>query len=517
VYLTITSTRPPATDLGFLLHKHPGRAQAFELPVGRAHVFYPEATSQTCTAALLLEVDPIGLIRGRKLSGPASMSHFINDRPYAASSLLAVALGRVFRTALAGRCEHRPELVGTPLPLRIEIPALSTGVRPGEPGDDVLLRRLFEPLGWEVDARVLPLDPEVPSWGASTYVALTLAASITLANALSHLYVLLPVLDGAKHYWVGDDEVDKLVRAGGSWLAAHPERDLIARRYLAHQSDLVLSAVGRLAEVDQSRAELFDNAVAGAVESDNAVPAEGAVRADPGRPSGVGQPVDAAVKPVAADRPPSLGALRVAAVLAELRDTKCARVADLGCGEGVLLRALLRDSSFTEVLGADVSARALALAERRLGLERMPDSQRSRLRLVQSSLVYRDERLTGFDAAVLMEVIEHLDPDRLPSLEQNVFGAARPRVVLITSPNAEFNVRYERLGGGLRHPDHRFEWTRSEFGDWASRVAGQYGYQLRFAGIGDSDAELGAPTQFAIFINTAAESALSPTTGQVQR
>jgi len=496
VYLTITSTRAPATDLGYLLHKHPGRAQSMDLPVGRAHVFYPEATAERCTVALLLEVDPIGLVRGRKsTTGGMSLAHYINDRPYAASSMFAVALGRVFRTALSGRCEQRPDLVGVELPLQLEIPALPTGMRSGKPGDDALVRRLFEPLGWTVDGTVLPLDPEMPGWGASTFMSATLTASITLANALSQLYVLLPVLDGAKHYWVGNDEVDKLVRAGGTWLAGHPERELIARRYLAHQSDLVLSAVGRLAEVDQGSPESFDNAV-----------------------PDVGTDTTRDQADLGADRPPTLGAQRVAAVLGELRGAGCARVADLGCGEGVLLRALLRDPSFTEVLGADVSARALALAEARLGLDRMPDSQRSRLRLLQSSLVYRDDRLAGFDAAVLMEVIEHLDADRLPSLEQNVFGAARPRVVLLTTPNAEFNVEYEGLAGGrLRHPDHRFEWTRTEFGEWARSVAERYGYQLRVAGIGVSDSHLGAPTHLAIFSRVDAASTVSTAQRQVQR
>ncbi|MEP6560897.1 MAG: 3' terminal RNA ribose 2'-O-methyltransferase Hen1 [Nakamurella sp.] len=523
MYLTITSTRPPATDLGYLLHKHPGRAQSLDLPVGRAHVFYPEATAESCTAALLLEVDPIDVVRGRKAStGGTSLARYINDRPYAASSMMAVALGRVFRTAMSGRCEHRPDLVNVELPLRIGIPALPTGVRAGQPGDDKMLRRFFEPLGWTVDASVLPLDPKLPSWGASTYSAVTLTATITLANALSQLYVLLPVLDGAKHYWVGSDEVDKLVRAGGSWLAGHPERELIARRYLAHQSDLLLTAVGRLTELDQSSPEVLDNAVDFDAVDFDAVDFDG-VESDIS--GGFELAVEPAVQaggigpqPTLAERPPSLGRLRATAVVAELRAAGCARVIDLGCGEGALLRVLLRDPSFTEVLGTDVSARALGLAERRLGLDRMPDSQRSRLRLLQSSLVYRDQRVAGFDGAVLMEVIEHLDPDRLPSLERNVFGSARPRVLLVTTPNAEYNSRYERLADGeMRHRDHRFEWTRGQFAEWADAVAAEYGYQLRFSGVGDFDPELGAPTQMAIFSRSDASPVVSTATGQVLR
>lgn len=290
-----------------------------------------------------------------------------------------------------------------------------------------------------------------------------------LSHALSHLYVLLPVLDNAKHYWVTSDEVEKLVRAGSDWLPQHPERDLIVRRYLAHQKDLVLSAVGRLAEVDDTLAQALDDAVT-SVEDDRPVP---------------------------------LARHRTQAVVAELKQAGAAKVVDLGCGEGALIRELLSDASFAQVLGVDVSHRALALAERRLQLDRMPDSQRARLRLLQSSLTYRDERLAGFDAAVLMEVVEHLDLPRLPSLERTVFGEARPRVVIVTTPNAEHNVRFEQLAAdALRHRDHRFEWTRDEFADWANRVCSQHGYAVQFRPIGADNAEVGPPTQMAVFTRT---------------
>jgi 3' terminal RNA ribose 2'-O-methyltransferase Hen1 len=279
------------------------------------------------------------------------------------------------------------------------------------------------------------------------------------------------VLDDAKHYWVTEDEVDKLMRAAGSWLPGHPERDLITRRYVAHQRSLVLSAVGRLAEIDDQAAESMDNAVPSDTGPDEAI-----------------------------EREPSLAQRRRSAVLAELRAAGATRVVDLGCGEGTLVRMLLQDATFSEVLGVDVSPRALELAERRLQFDRMPDRTRARVKLLQSSLTYRDDRLAGFDAAVLMEVIEHLDPARLPSLQRSVFGHARPRTVLVTTPNAEYNARYERLrGGGFRHPDHRFEWTRAEFSGWAEAVATRHGYSVRFVAIGEVDPELGPPTQLAVF------------------
>jgi 3' terminal RNA ribose 2'-O-methyltransferase Hen1 len=293
---------------------------------------------------------------------------------------------------------------------------------------------------------------------------------LRLADALSHLYVLLPVLDNAKHYWVSTDEVDKLIRAGSGWLGSHPDRDLITRRYLAHRRELVLTAVGRLAEADDTEPETLE----GAVSDDG--PDE------------------------TPERQLSLAQQRRGAVLAALRAAGAATVADLGCGEGALIRTLLDDPAFSRVLGVDVSHRALEAAARRLHLDRMPDRRRQRLELVQSSLTYRDERIAGFDAAVLMEVIEHVDPPRLAALEQTVFGAACPGTVLVTTPNVEHNVRFADLpAGSMRHRDHRFEWTRAQFREWAGGVAPRYGYGVRYLPVGTSDPEVGPPTQMAVF------------------
>jgi 3' terminal RNA ribose 2'-O-methyltransferase Hen1 len=454
----------PATDLGFLLHKHPEKVQSFPVTVGTAHVFYPEATPRRCTAALLLEVDPVGLVRGTRGQAAESftLGRYVNDRPYAASSMLAVALSRVFKTAMAGRCDARPEAAAAPLPLELHVPALPCR------GGPELAGGLFAPLGWQVTASPVPLDPQFPDWGDSRYVDLRLTGSMRLAEALNHLYVLLPVLDDAKHYWVSTDEIDKLVRAGQGWLARHPERDLITRRYLAHQAGMQTAALARLAEADDLPGEAIDNAT--------------------DQPRITGQP----------DREQSLAEQRASAVLEVLRGTGARSVADLGCGDGRLLGLLLCDATFTRVIGTDVSSRALELAARRL--DRMTERQRDRAELFQSSLVYTDNRLTGFDAAVLMEVIEHIDPPRLAAMSRTVFGFACPATVLVTTPNAEHNVRYASLAPGtFRHRDHRFEWTRRQFRDWAASVAEEFGYVVRFAFIGSDDPEVGPPTQMAIF------------------
>ncbi|MEW2417613.1 3' terminal RNA ribose 2'-O-methyltransferase Hen1 [Streptomyces sp. NPDC046866] len=490
MFLTITAignAADPATDLGFLLHKHPGKAQAFATSHGSAHVFYPEATAERCTAALLLEVDPVALVRrgqatGRGGAPDAALAQYVNDRPYAASSLLAVALGKVFRSALNGRCAARPELVDRVRPLRIEIPAL-----PARGGPE-LVHRLFDPLGWDlVRPEPVPLDEQFPEWGDSRYVRLVLEGELRLTDALRQLYVLLPVLDDAKHYWVAPDEVDKLLRAGDGWLASHPEGALITSRYLARHKGLTRSALerlelARLAQADGIEAEELDNAVDETTDTE--------------------------------ERPVPLAVRRREAVLAALRSAGAARVLDLGCGQGQLVQELLKDASFTEVVGVDVSMRALGTAARRLRLERMGEKQARRVRLLQGSLAYTDKRLAGYDAAVLSEVIEHLDLPRLPALEYAVFGSARPRTVLVTTPNAEYNVRWETLPAGhVRHADHRFEWTRAEFRDWAGDVAVRHGYTVEFVPVGDEDPEIGPPTQMAVFTLAGGDPAYPAHTG----
>ncbi|WP_043174572.1 3' terminal RNA ribose 2'-O-methyltransferase Hen1 [Streptomyces sp. NRRL B-24484] len=529
---TTATAERPATDLGFLLHKHPEKVQRFSTSHGVAHVFYPEATEQQCTAALLLDIDPVALVRqgrGRGKSGSPdlALAQYVNDRPYAASSLLAVALRTVFRSAMKGSCEKLPGRADLAMPLRIALPAVpATGA--GEGGGPAMVRRLFEPLGWQVDAVAVPLDEVFPEWGESRYVRVELTGELRLADALQHLYVLLPVLDGAKHYWVAPDEVDKLLAAGEGWLADHPELAVITRRYLARRWSLTRLAMerlalARLAEADDREAEELDNAVdddqsaedgaTGAAVSDT--PADdtpvsdtAAAPAPAGSPSnGNARAVETpdtekpdAGKPDADGRPVPLAVQRRTAVLAALAETGAARVLDLGCGQGELVGDLLKDARVTEVLGVDVSSRALAAAERKLRLDRMSERQAARVRLVQGALTYTDARLKGYDAAVLSEVIEHLDLPRLPALEYAVFGAARPQTVVVTTPNVEYNVRWETLPAGhVRHSDHRFEWNRAEFAAWAERVARTYGYTVALRPVGPVDEEVGAPTQLALF------------------
>lgn len=467
--LTLTTTHRPATDLGYLLHKNPGKVQSFELSFGRAHVFYPEATDARCTAALLLDVDAVGLVRGRRGSAGDgfALEQYVSDRPYAASSFLSVAIAQVLSSALAGTSRDRPQLAETAIPLTARIAPLPCR------GGERLLRSLFEPLGYHVTATRHPLDERFPEWGDSAYFTVELSAVRKLTDVLSHLYVLVPVLDDDKHYWVGDAEVDKLLRHGEGWLAGHPERESIAHRYLKHRRALVRRTLSRLVDEDQQEAD--EKSEARGREED------------------------------ALERRLSLNEERMGTVLAALKSAGARRVLDLGCGEGKLLRALLAEPQFEEIVGVDVSSRTLERAADRLRLDRMPPIQRQKLKLVQGALTYRDRRLVGFDAAAVVEVIEHLDPPRLAAFSRVLFECARPATAVLTTPNVEYNVRFEGLPPGkLRHGDHRFEWTRAEFEQWTADVAARFGYAVRRGPIGPVDPEVGSPTQMAVFTRGAA-------------
>lgn len=465
--LTITTTHHPASDLGYLLHKHPGRVQSFDLAFGQAHVYYAESTEQRCTACLLLDVDPIGLVRGQP--GQRTLDQYVNDRPYVASSMLAVAIAQVFGSALAGTCKQRPELAVTAIPLQAKVPSLPCA------GGVELLRGLFEPLGYRVAVTAHPLDSAFPEWGDSSLLGVEIEATKTLSELLSHLYVLIPVLDNEKHYWVGDDEVAKLLRHGEGWLASHPRRELIATRYLKYRRNLADEAIKQLREQDGEGPSAID---ADAPE-------------DPREEAG--------------EQKLSLHQQRHGVVLSVLQARGARRVVDLGCGEGRLVRELLKHKAFERVVGMDVSHRALEMAADRIRLDQLPPLARQRVELLHGSLMYRDRRLEGFDAAVLCEVIEHLDEPRLEAMERVVFGEAKPDLVIVTTPNSEHNVMWEALeAGAMRHRDHRFEWTRQQFEEWTQGICARYGYSCETRGIGDPGTapdgrEVGCPTQMGVF------------------
>ena len=457
--LQISTNRKPATDIGYIMHKNPARCQSSDLAFGSVHIFYPEATDDKCTMAMVLDIDPVEMIRSRKRTRGTQLEQYINDRPYVASSFVSVAIAQVFGSALKGQCKDRPELVDQELPLEIKLSVL-----PSRGGQEIL-NRLFEPLGYEVSIEDYQLDEKYEEWGNSAYYTVVLKKTTTVKELLSHLYVLIPVLDNHKHYYIGRDEVEKLLQKGQGWLAEHPEKELIARRYLKFRTSLAREALARLVEEEISESE-EDNV---STEED-------------------------------VERKISLNEERLGTVLAVLKEVEAKKVVDLGCGEGQLIKMLLKDKQFEQILGMDVSIRSLEKASQRLRLENLPHTKRKRVELIHGSLMYRDARFEGFDVATVIEVIEHMDPPRLAAFERVVFEFAKPKAVIVTTPNKEYNVVWENLGSDrLRHGDHRFEWTRNEFLDWCNIIAGRFGYQVRLLSIGSEQEDVGCPTQMGVF------------------
>lgn len=453
MFLSIATTHQPATDLGFLLMKHPDRVFETPLAFGTGTVFFPEASATRCEAVLTIDVDPVGLVRGRG-AGEGLLDAYVNDRPYAASTFLSVALNKAFRTAMTGVSRERPDLADAAIPLEIRVTPLP--VR----GTDETVLELFAPLGWTVSVERL-----AAAAGPSRYVNLSLSGTLRLADALSQLYVLIPALAADKHYFIGEDEVDKLIDKGGAWLAGHPARDTIVNRYLRRRRSLVRVALARLA------------------------PSEAEEEAEESKPD----------REEALERPLRLHDQRLDAVAQVLAEAGATVVVDLGCGEGKLLRRLVTDRRFTRLIGLDACMRSLERASDRLGLRQASKAPQERITLLHGALTYRDERWHGADAAALVEVIEHLDPDRLPALEEVVFGQARPRIVVVTTPNADHNALFETLpAGAFRHSDHRFEWSRAEFAAWLAGIAERYGYSASVSGIGADHPDFGPPTQMAV-------------------
>ena len=457
--LTITTTHRPATDLGYLLHKHPDRYQTLPLSVGAAHVFYPASGEESTTAALLLDLDPIAMVRGNRSGGGSgfSLQQYVNDRPYVSSSFLSVAIAKAFSTAMNATCHKRPELVDKAIPLRANLSVVSAS------GGEPMIRRWFEPLGYTVEVTPIPLDPHYPSWGMSSYFRVELSGVVPLHRLLTHLYVLLPALDRDKHYYVSEGEVSKLLTKGAGWLDQHPARDEITHRYL----------LGFRSLTKQVTAQWTEEADLGAGSAGEMPSPESKL---------------------------SLHDQRLQAVAGALLASGAESVVDVGCGEGKLLRLLLRERQFRRLEGMDVSYGELTKAMERLHYEDLSPKQRERLSLWQGALTYRDRRLEGFDAAAVVEVIEHLDENRLTSFERVLFGFARPATVVLTTPNSEYNALFERMEAGeMRHTDHRFEWTRAEFAAWTDRVCQEFNYTVVRRPLGPVDEQYGSPSQMAIF------------------
>lgn len=454
--LTITYTGHETQDLGYLLHKNPYRPQEFELNSGKAYVFYPEVSDHRTTMALMLDINPIDLVKGKQGSESNGLFDYVNDRPYTASSFLSTAITKIFNTAMNGRCDKRQQLADSPLDLTAHICAIQ--------GKDEFARKVFEPLGYTVKTSKTVLDEKFQEWGESPYIDLEISGNVRLADLLNHLYVLIPVFDKQKHYFISEDEIDKLMSHGGEWLADHPARKEIIYRYFLMKKSYAHITIDRLTE-NEPVEEVAE-------ENEKDIP----------------------------EKKMSLNLQRLETVKNAVLASGAESVIDLGCGECRLTRLLLDQKQIRKVTAVDVSAHELEKAKTRLHYETMNEHRKNKLTLMQGSLTYRDRRFSGYDCACVIEVIEHIEPLRLPAFERNVFEFAEAETVILTTPNKEYNENYEFIPEGqLRHNDHRFEWTREEFRKWSDYICGKFGYTVEISGIGDDDGIHGTPTQMGVF------------------
>ncbi len=442
--MTITYKGNNTQELGYLLHKNPNAAQGFTLSFGKAYVFYPEVSNKSTTAALLLDINSVDLAKGRNTQN-AGLFTYVNDRPYTSNSFMSVAINRVFGTALKGRCDKKQELANTPLDLTATVHMLRC-----ESDDDA--RKIFKPLGYMVKINRRLLDERFPEWGKSPYIDLTLQGTVRLSELLEHLYVLIPVFDGNKHYYIDDTEVEKLLSHGGEWLKNHPERENITRGYFNNIRSITKTALTQLSDAEEDEVS----------------------------------------------KPKRLDSERIDSVVKAVIESGAQRVLDLGCGEGRYTARLAAESQIVHITAADVSMKVLEAANSRI--EKLPTFQKDKVEFIQGSALCRDRRFEEYDCCLLIEVIEHIDEERLPVLERVIFEFARPKTVIVTTPNAEYNSNYVFLPDGeMRHSDHRFEWNREKFSKWCNEICEKYSYRAKISGIGNEDERLGAPTQMGVF------------------
>ncbi|MBR0149548.1 MAG: 3' terminal RNA ribose 2'-O-methyltransferase Hen1 [Lachnospiraceae bacterium] len=471
--LTITYRGENTQDLGYLLYKNPARPQSVQLSMGRAYIFYPEVSDEETTVALLVSLDPLNLAKGKTGSLEKGLFAYVNDRPYVASSFMTNAINRVFGTAMTGRCDSRPELAASELDLEAKIYMLP--VR----GNKNFLNEVFEPLGYEVKYETFCVDEEYPGWGECDCVNLMLHGKVRVADLLNQLYILIPVFDLQRHYFVNDTDVEAIVKHGENWLPSHPLAERIVRRYFKMARSLGREASERLG-------------ISVAIVDDGDASQDG---------NGAFIPLDQA---------------RLEAVLDEILRCGAKTCIDLGCGEGKLIKLLLDSGKPETIAGADVVTGELKKAAERIGYERLPERQKQKVKLFQGSLMYPDERFKGYDCMSVIEVMEHIEPERLPMLEQVVFKWAAPKMVIFTTPDRRYNENYGLYDGQMRHDDHRFEWDREEFEKWTGHICEKYGYTVTVKGIdvnhnepGDGEQERASfifttdgssPTQMAVFV-----------------
>ncbi len=468
--LSITTTHKPATDLSYLLHKNPDKVQTFDITGGKAYVFYPETTDEKCTATMILNIDTLEMIKNQKKSmSDFALKGYVNDRPFVASSFLSSAISSIYSSALNGNSKEKSEVVNKKIPLEVFISVINVS------GGENLIKRFFEPLGYEIKIEKYELNENFKSWGESNYFSLTLKNIITLKELLTHLYILIPVFDNEKHYWVSTKDVDILLKKGEGWLENHPEKEFITKRYFKNIKSLSnLYNKKSIDDIEESQKNVDS-------EENNENEFE-------------------EINQIIKETKIKLDKQRLNYVYEKLIESGMKSIIDMGCGEGKLLKLLITNKQFEKIAGTDVSFNNLLKAKERLNFEEMSQKFKERIELFQSSLTYKDKRFSNYESCAIVEVIEHIDVERLESFEKSIFECSKFKYIILTTPNADYNINYKSLNKqNLRHSDHRFEWTKDEFKSWIDKICEKYKYNAKISGVGEFDEQSGHPTQVVEF------------------
>lgn len=451
--LAIKATGEGAKMLSFLLSKNPQNLYDRMEKGYRVRLTYTVFSDSEVEALIFVTPDPVELVKNSP--DTYEITQYINDREFVVSSIFCSNTRSALGTALNGRpkeeyldwAKHAFQLTIGFGPVATDLP-------------DAAIKNLFEPLGYQTEIERGRADYNFQFKERSSARFINLQSKVTLQNALQHLFVLIPVLDDYRHYFIDEREIEKLERYGEGWLADHPLKELIIKRTLRFR-ELIDQMV-----LNSHQTELINEAVTP-------------------EPNISSQPVV------------RLNKLRYQRLVKIIEDLAAREsIVDFGAGEGKLSVRLGFIPGVKEILAVEPTEK-----EQLRALKRFSEASRKDDFIaptpVWGSLFYYDEQLCGKDVMILSEVIEHIDESRLPRVMDTILGSYKPQVLLITTPNAEYNPVYQ-MEEGIRHKDHRFEWSRAEFAEWTYCLARNYAYEVQIDGIGEEAEGYGHPSQLAI-------------------
>ncbi|WP_310831561.1 3' terminal RNA ribose 2'-O-methyltransferase Hen1 [Paenibacillus pedocola] len=472
MHLIIRATGTGAGMLSHLLAKNPNNLYDRTEKEARVRIVFTVSSEEETEAVIYVTPDPIELVKGDS-SAHNDITQYINDREFVTSSLFCSYIRPALGTALNGKPkEAYMPWVGKPLKLELTFGPVASNL------PDRTLEELFTALGYEVQLERGDAEYSFALKTRSSARYIKLAGEQTLQTALQQLFVLIPALDDYKHYYISDDEVDKIRRYGAGWLEEHPQRSLILKR--------TLRFAGAIKQYEAMAAKEKRSTAENSVDSEDV-------------PAAVTVSGESAVTEMQEEPKIRLNDLRYAAIAAAVEELYAkATIVDFGSGEGKLSAKLSSVPGVREIKAVEPSAASQLRAMDRFAKLAdkpgiiVPDP-------VTGSLFYFDESLRGKDVMILCEVIEHIDEYRLARVMENIFAEYAPKTLIVTTPNKDYNAVYEMEQEELRHGDHRFEWGRKAFSVWCARWTETFDYTAELTGIGEGSVEFGYPTQMAIF------------------